>query len=120
MLTPSFKVKKRLLAILVVLAAFLELVLITLLVKRFLTRYTETMFCFDTENIDNVKGKPEWVEHFKSKKGETIIDGQYCVEASETIDAIVTKVISVVFVVLFFSLFLFLSFSFVISLNKFQ
>jgi hypothetical protein len=94
-LTSSFKVKKRLLAILVVLAAGFELVLIPLVVKWYLLQQTETMYCFDTENIDNVKGNTEWTEHLKSKKGETVIDGSYCVEASNAIDAIVSKVISV-------------------------
>ncbi|XP_060551816.1 uncharacterized protein LOC132713303 isoform X3 [Ruditapes philippinarum] len=45
------------------------------------------MFCFNNENIDNIKGKPEWTEHLKPKK----VDGSYCVEASKAIYAIVSK-----------------------------
>ncbi|XP_060587702.1 uncharacterized protein LOC132743190 [Ruditapes philippinarum] len=85
----NMNVKKRLFVRLVVLAACLELVLVPLVVKRFLPRHTETRFCFNNENI--VKGNPEWVEHLKSKKGETVIDGSYCVEASKAIDAIASK-----------------------------
>ncbi|XP_060551815.1 uncharacterized protein LOC132713303 isoform X2 [Ruditapes philippinarum] len=83
----NLKVKKQLFVRLVVLAACLELVQIPLLVTRFLPRHTETMFCFNNENIDNIKGKPEWTEHLKPKK----VDGSYCVEASKAIYAIVSK-----------------------------